>query len=164
MAVTFQRVLSDDELHKRVRAAFGSGRKVYTRVGSDRDIGRVAARFRDDKNAQEALRAFVDDLIAASGRLREKPKKRRRVVRPVIIVSGAAGASTVVAAASGRLKPKPKKRHRVRTMILVSGTMSAAAVVVIRRRRGRDNRIVATDWGNAPTDFPTQAPAHAEAN
>jgi hypothetical protein len=78
MAVTFQRVLSDDELHKRVRAAFGSGRKVYTRVGSDRDIGRIATRFRNDKNAQEALRAFVDDLIAASGHLREKPKKRRQ--------------------------------------------------------------------------------------
>ena len=38
MAVTFQRVLNDDELHKRGRAAFGSGRKVYTRVGGDRDI------------------------------------------------------------------------------------------------------------------------------
>jgi hypothetical protein len=119
---------------------------MYTRVGSDRDVGRIAARFRNDKNAQEALRAFVDDLVAASGRLREKPKKRSRV-RPVIILSSAAGASTVVAAASGRLKPKPKKHHRVRTMILVGGTVSAAAVVLIRRRRGRDNRIVATDWG-----------------
>ena len=107
MAVTFQRVLSDDELHKRVRAAFGSRRKLYTRVGSDGDIGRMAARLRNDKNAQAALSAFLDDLVAASGRLRAKPKKRRRA-RTMMVVSSGAAACTVVAAASGRFKSKPK--------------------------------------------------------
>jgi hypothetical protein len=161
MGVTFQRVLSDDELHRRVGAAFGSGRRVYTRVGSDRDIGRIAARLRSDKNAQAALSAFLDDLVAASGRLKTKPKKRRRV-RNMILVSSAASASTALAAASGRFKEKPKKRNRVRTMILVGSALGASTVVVIRRRRSRDNRSVATNAGNAPADFPTQAPAHAE--
>ena len=159
MAVTFQRVLSDDELHKRVRAAFGSGRKVYTRVGGDGDIGRMAARLRNDKNAQVALSAFLDDLVAASGRLRAKTKKRRRA-RTMIVVSSGAAASTVVAAAAGRIKAKPKKRNRLRTaMVLVSSAAGVSTVVVIRRRRRKDTGIVATDVHNAPADFPTPAPA-----
>ncbi len=163
MAVTLQRVLSDDELHKRVRAAFGSGRKLYTRVGSDRDIGRIANRFTSDENAQKVLRAFLEDLVAASGRLKEKPKKRHRV-RNVILVSSAASAGSALAAASGRLKEKPKKRHWVRNMILASSVVGAGTVVVIRRRRGRDSVIVATDGGYAPTGSPTQTSAHAEAS
>ena len=159
MAVTFQRVLSDDELHKRVRAAFGSGRKVYTRVGGDGDIGRMAARLRNDKNAQVALSAFLDDLVAASGRLRAKPKKRRRA-RTMMVVSSGAAAGTVVAAAAGRIKAKPKKHNRLRaTMMLVSSAAGVSTVVVIRRRRRRDKGIVATDVRNAPAAFPTPAPA-----
>ena len=163
MAVTLQRVLSDDELHKRVRAAVGSGRKVYERVGSDRDIGRIATRFSSDENAQKVLRAFVEDLVSASVRLKEKPKKRHRV-RKVIVISSAASAGSALAAASVRLKDKPKKRHRVRNMILVSSAVGAGTVVVIRRRRGRDNATVAANGGYAPTDSPTQAPPHAEAS
>jgi hypothetical protein len=159
MAVTLQRVLSDDELHKRVRAAVGSGRKVYERVGSDRNIGRIATQFGRDKNAQKVLRTFLDDLVAASGRLKEKPKKRHR--RNVILVSGAASAGTALAAASRRLTEKPKKRHRLRNVILVSSALGAGTAVVIRRQRSRDNRIVATKQGYVPADFPTQAPAHA---
>jgi hypothetical protein len=163
MAVTLQRVLSDDELHKRVRSAFGSGRKVYERVGSDRDIGRIATRLRSDENAQKVLRAFLDDLVAASGRLKEKPKKRHRV-RNVILVSSAASAGSALAAASGHLKEKPKKRHRVRNLLLIGSAMGAGTVVVMRRRRGHDDGIVVTNGGYAPADSPTQAPAHAEAS
>ena len=159
MAVTFQRVLSDDELHRRVRAAFGSGRKVYTRVGGDRDIGRMAARLRSDKNAQAALSAFLDDLVAASGRLRAKPKRRSRA-RTMIFVSSGAAASTAVAAASGRFKAKPKKHNRLRaTMMLVGSAAGVSTVVVIRRRRRKNTEIVATDVRTAPADFPTHAPA-----
>jgi hypothetical protein len=104
------RVLSDDELHKRVRAAFGSGRnrKVYTRIGGDRDSGRIATRFSGDENAQKVLRAFVEELVSASVRLKAKPVKRHRM-RNVILVSSAASASSALAAASVRLKEKPKK-------------------------------------------------------
>ena len=162
MAVTLQRVLSDDELHKRVRAVFSSGGKLYTRVGSDRDIGRIATRFSGDENAQRVLRAFVEDLVSASVRLKEKPKKRHRV-RKVIVVSSAASAGSALAAASVRLREKPKKRHWVRNMFLVSSAASAGAVVEIRRRRARGNATVATGGGYAPTDSPTQAPAPAPA-
>ena len=163
MAVTLQRVLSDDELHKRVRAAFGSGRKLYTRVGSDRDIGRIATRFSSDENAQKVLRAFVEDLVSASVRLKSKPNKRHRV-RNLIVVSSAASAGSALAAASVRLREKPKKRHRVRNIFLASSAVGAGTLVVIRRRHGRDNATVATNWGYAPTDSPTQAPDHAQAS
>ena len=163
MAVTFQRVLSDDELHKRVLAAFGSGRKVYTRVGSDRDIGRIATRLRSDKNAQEALRVFLDDLVAASGRLKEKPKKHHRR-RNIILLGCAVSAGSAVAAASGRLTEKPKKHHRVRNMILVSSLVAAGAGVVIRRRLGRRDGVMVTDRAYAPTHSPAQQRAEAEAN
>lgn len=162
MAVTFQRVLSDDELQKRVWAAVGSGRKVYEWVGGDRDISRIATQFGRDKNAQKVLRTFLDDLVAASGRLKEKPKKRNR--RNVILVSSAASAGTALAAASRLLTEKPKKRHRLRNVILVGSAVGAGTAVVIRRRRSRDSRIVATMRGYAPADSPTQAPAHAEAS
>jgi len=162
MAVTFQRVLGDDELQKRLRAAVGSGRKVYERVGSDRDISRIAIRFSSDKNAQKALRTFLDDLMAASGRLREKPKKRHR--RNVMLVSSAASAAAALAAASGRLTEKPKKYHRLRTMILVGSAVGAGTVVAIRRRRGRDNALVAANRGSVPADSATGAPKHAEAS
>jgi hypothetical protein len=160
MAVTFRRVLSDDELQKRVWAAVGSGRKVYERVGGDRDIGRIATRFSRDESAQKVLRAFLDDLVAASGRLQEKPKKRHR--RSVILVSSAASAATALAAASGRLTEKPKKHHRLRNVILVGSALGAGTAVVIRRRRSRDDRMAPTKQGYAPADSPTLAPAHVE--
>jgi hypothetical protein len=160
MAVTLQRVFSDEELHKRVRAAFGSGRQVYTRVGSDRGVGRIAARLRSDKDAQEALRAFIDDLVAASGLLKEKPKKHHRR-RNMILLSSAVSAGSALAAASGRLTEKPKKHHRVRNLILASSLVAAGAGVVIRRRRARGDGFVVTDGGYASTDSPTQAEAEA---
>jgi hypothetical protein len=163
MAVTLERVFSDEELHKRVRAAFGSGRQVYTRVGGDRDVGRIAARLRSDKNAQEALRAFIGDLVAASGRLTEKPKKHHRR-RNMILLSSAVSAGSALAAASGRLTEKPKKHHRVRNLIFVSSLVAAGAGVVIGRRRARGDGFVVTDGGYAPTGSPAQASAEAEAN
>ena len=150
VAVTFQRVLSDDELHRRVRAAVGSGTKVYERVGSDRDIGRIATRFSRDENAQRVLRTFIEDVVAASGRLKQKPNKRHRL-RNVILISSA------VAAASGRLTEKPKKRHRLRNVILLGSAVGAGGVVVIRRRRGRDGGIPSTMRGCAPAESPTPA-------
>jgi hypothetical protein len=162
MAVTLQRVFSDEELHKRLRAAFGSGRQVYTRVGSDRDVGRIVARLRSDKNAQEALRTFIDDLVAASGRLTEKRRKHHRR-RNMILLSSAVSAGSALAAASGRLTEKPKKHHRVRNLILVSGFVAAGAGVVVRRRRTRGDGFAVTDGGYTPADSPTQAPAEAEA-
>jgi hypothetical protein len=164
MAVTLQRVLSDDELHRRVRAAVGSGRKVYERVGSERDIGRIATRFSRDENAQKALGAFIEDLLAASGRLREKPTKSHQL-RNVMLVGGAVSAGSALAAASGRLTERPKKRHRLRNLILLGSAVGVGTVVVIRRRRGRDDGfVVGTDGGYVPADSPTPAPAHAEAS
>jgi hypothetical protein len=164
MAVTLQRVLSDDELHRRVRAAVGSGRKVYERVGSERDIGRIATRFSRDENAQKALRTFVEDLLAASGRLREKPTKSHQL-RNMMLVGGAVSAGSALAAASGRLTERPKKRHRLRNLILLGSAVGVGTVVVIRRRRGRDDGfVVGTDGGYVPADSPTPAPAHAEAS
>lgn len=164
MAVTFQRVLSDDELHRRVRAAVGSGRRVYERVGSERDIGRIATRFSRDENAQKVLRTFIEDLLAASGRLNEKPKKSHQL-RNMMLVSGAVSAGSALAAASGRWTEKPKKRHRLRNVILLGGAVGAGTVVVIRRRRDRnDGFVVETNEGYVPADSPTPAPAHAEAS
>jgi hypothetical protein len=160
MAVTFQRVLSDDELHRRVRAAVGSGRKVYERVGSERDIGRIATRLGRDENAQKALGAFIEDLLAASGRLREKPKMSHQL-RNLMLVGGAVSAGSALAAASGRLREKPKKRHRLRRVMLLGSAVGVGTVVVIRRRRGRDDGFVV---GTEPADSPTPAPAHAEAS
>ena len=163
MAVTFQRVLSDDELRRRVRAAVGSGRKVYERMGSERDIGRIATRFSRDENAQEALRTFIEDLLAASG-LRKKPKKSHQL-RNMILASGAVSAGSALAAASGRLTEQPKKRHRLRKVILLGSAVGAGTVVVIRRRRGRDDGfVVGTNEGYVPADSPTPAPANAEAS
>ena len=162
MDVTLQRVLRDDELHKRVRAAVGSGRKVYERVGSDRDLGRIAARLSSDKDSQKVLRAFLNDLVAASRRLQEKPKRHDRM-RTMILVSSAASAGSALAAVSGRMKEKPRRQHRMRTMLLVSSAV-AGTVVVIRRRRSRDNGFLVPGEGYAPTDSAaTQAPANAKA-
>jgi hypothetical protein len=92
-----QRVLRDDELHKRVQSAVGSGRRVYGRVGSDRDVSRIANQLRSDKKAQKELRAFLIDLAAVSARLKEPPPaKKRHHVRHILLLGGAVGAGTLV--------------------------------------------------------------------
>ena len=134
------------------------------RVGSERDIGRIATRFSRDENAQKALGAFIEDLLAASGRLREKPKMSHQL-RNVMLVSGAVSAGSALAVASGRLTEKPKKRHRLRTLILLGSAVGVGTGVVIRRRRGReDGFVVGTDGSYVPADAPAPAPAHAEAS
>ena len=90
-----QRVMNDHELHKRARVAVGSGRKVYGRLGSDRDVARIATQLRRDKKAQKELLAFVAALRAVSERLQEPPKPRHRA-RNVILVSSTMGMGALV--------------------------------------------------------------------
>jgi hypothetical protein len=59
---------------------------------------------------------------------------------------------------------KPKKRHRLRNVILLGSAVGAGTVVVIRRRRGRDDGFVRTGEGYVSADSPTPAPARAEAS
>ena len=75
-----QRLLEDPELRDNLRTAYDSARKAYGRMN-----GKGPTKALDDKKVQRDLRQAVESLRDAAEALREKPKRKKRRGRLVLV-------------------------------------------------------------------------------
>lgn len=90
-------VVRDEALRADLLAAVGHGAEMGDRVKKDIDTDRIAKRLANDKKLRKELRAAIDDLDSAGGRLRRRHDHRRRNV--ILIVVGAGAVAAIVPAA-----------------------------------------------------------------
>ena len=98
-------IARDERVRADIRSAAGHGAKASERVRKDLDGGGISSRLVADKKLRRNLRAMLDDLDKASGRVRRKNSHRARNV--VLMLVGAVAALTVV--------PKVRRRLSDRT-------------------------------------------------
>jgi hypothetical protein len=67
-----ERALRDEELRESVRNAYNSARSIYDELIAKRDVTHVATRVATDKDIQAELRATIDELRRAAGRVQGK--------------------------------------------------------------------------------------------
>jgi hypothetical protein len=83
-----QRLLEDPELRENLRTAYESARKAYGRMN-----GKGPGKALDDKKVQRDLRQAVNSLRDAAESLREKPKRKKRRGRLLLVAVVGAGAA-----------------------------------------------------------------------
>ena len=86
-----QRLLEDPELRENLRTAYESARKAYGRMN-----GKAPGKALDDKKVQRDLRQTVDSLRDAVESLREKPKRKKRRGRLLLVAVVGAGAAVAL--------------------------------------------------------------------
>ncbi len=87
-----QEVAEDERLRSDVGAALAHGSKAGDRLKKDIAAGGgIYSRLASDKKLQKNVRAMLDDLDAASNRLR--PKKSHRIRNFVLLLAGAVAAA-----------------------------------------------------------------------
>jgi hypothetical protein len=67
-----ERALRDEELRESVRNAYNSARTIYDELIAKRNVTNVATRVATDKDLQAELRATIDELRRAAGRVQGK--------------------------------------------------------------------------------------------
>ncbi len=87
-----QRLVEDDELRDNLRTAYESARKAYTRMSNGKGPAKA---LMEDKKVQRELREAATSLRDAADSLRERPKRKRR--RGRLLVIGLVGAGLAVA-------------------------------------------------------------------
>ena len=92
-----QRLLEDPELRENLRTAYESARKAYGRMN-----GKGPVKGLDDKKVQRDLKQTIDALRDAAGSLREKPKRKKR--RGRVLLLAVVGAGTAIALNEGLRK------------------------------------------------------------
>jgi len=90
-------VVRDEALRADLLAAVGHGAEMSDRVRKDVDTGGIAKRLANDKKLRKELRAAIDDLDSAGGRLRRRHEHRLRNV--ILIIAGAGAVVAIVPAA-----------------------------------------------------------------
>ena len=83
-----QRLLEDAELRESLRTAYESARKAYGRMN-----GKGPSRALEDKRVQRELKQTVNSLRDAAESLREKPKRKKRRGRLLLVALAGAGAA-----------------------------------------------------------------------
>ena len=86
-----QRLLEDPELRENLRTAYESARKAYGRMN-----GKGPGRALEDKKVQRDLRQTIDSLRYAAESLREKPKRKKRRGRLLLLAVVGAGAAVAL--------------------------------------------------------------------
>ena len=86
-----QRLLEDAELRENLRTAYESARKAYGRMN-----GKAPGKALDDKKVQRDLRQAVESLRDAVESLREKPKRKKRRGRLLLVAIVGAGAAVAL--------------------------------------------------------------------
>ncbi len=86
-----QRLLEDPELRENLRTAYESARKAYGRMN-----GKGPSKALDDKKVQRDLKRAAVSLRGAVEGLREKPKKKKRRGRLLLIAIIGAGVAVGV--------------------------------------------------------------------
>jgi len=71
-----ERALHDEELRESVRNAYASARGIYDELVAKRGVATVATRVATDKEIQDELRAVLDELRTAAGRVQGKKAKK----------------------------------------------------------------------------------------
>ncbi len=83
-----QEVARDERLRADLSAAIGHGSKASERLKKDIEAGgAVYARLASDTKLRKSLRAMLDDLDAASDRMRRKSSHRLRKI--LLVIGGA---------------------------------------------------------------------------
>ena len=90
-------VMRDEALRADLLAAVGHGAEMSDRVKKDIDTDGITKRLANDRKLRKELRAALDDLDSAGGRLRRRRDHRRRNV--ILIVAGAGAVAAIVPAA-----------------------------------------------------------------
>jgi hypothetical protein len=67
-----ERALHDDELRRNVRNAYESARTIYDELIAKRGVTGVATRVATDKEIQNEMRAAIEELRSAAGRVQGK--------------------------------------------------------------------------------------------
>ena len=75
-----QRAAGDERLRADVSAALAHGSKATDQLKKDIQAGGIYSRLAADKKLRKNLRAMLDDLDAASNRVRRKSHRLRNVV------------------------------------------------------------------------------------
>jgi hypothetical protein len=86
-----QEVAQDERLRSDVSSALAHGSKAGDRVQKDIDAGGIYSRLASDRKLRRNLRAMLDDLDAASERVRRKKSHRFRNL--LLMVAGIVGAA-----------------------------------------------------------------------
>jgi hypothetical protein len=89
-------VVRDEALRADLLAAVGHGAQMGDRVRKDIDAVGIKKRLAKDKKLRRELRAAIDDLEGAGGRLRRTDHRRRNVI---LIVASAGAVAAIVPAA-----------------------------------------------------------------
>ena len=92
-----QRLLEDPELRENLRKAYESARRAYGRLN-----GKGPGKALDDRKAQRELKQAVTALRDAAEALRQKPKRKKR--RGRLLLVGLIGAGAAVALNEGLRK------------------------------------------------------------
>ena len=67
-----ERLAKDDDLHKHVKSAYDSARKIYDELLGDRGTSGIALRVARDKDIQSELRKTIEELREAGKRVQGK--------------------------------------------------------------------------------------------
>ena len=86
-------VAQDQRLRADVRAALDHGSAASERLKKDIDKGNIYTRLAGDKKLRKSLRAMLDDIDHARGRMR--PRRSHRIRNAVLVIAGAVGAALV---------------------------------------------------------------------
>ena len=92
-----QRLLEDPEVRENLRTAYESARKAYGRMN-----GKGPGKALEDKKVQRDVRRTVESLRDAAESLRQKPKRKKR--RGRLLLVAVVGAGTAVALNEGLRK------------------------------------------------------------
>lgn len=87
-------LIRDERLRSHVRSAVDHGAVATDRVRADIGAGNIASRLAADKKLRKNLRALLDDLDRAGGRVRRR--RTHRVRNALLIVAGTGAAVAVV--------------------------------------------------------------------
>ena len=81
----------DERLRADMRAALEHGSKVSEQLKNDLQAGDIYARLAEDKKLRKNLRAMLEDLDDAKGRIRQGRTHRLR--NALLVIAGAVGAA-----------------------------------------------------------------------
>ena len=87
----FERALRDEELHQSVRNAYTSGRALYDRLVSRRNVAGTAARMATDKDVRNDLWTAIEELRNAAARVQgveRKAEERHGARNTFLLITG----------------------------------------------------------------------------
>ena len=87
-----ERALRDKELRDNIRNAYGSARAVYGELASRRKVSDAASQLAGDKDLQDEIRAAIDELRNAAGRVKDvkrgSPEPARAATSGLLLLVG----------------------------------------------------------------------------